>query len=154
MTGTGRTLLSGECVARGVIAGAAAGGASVAVESWLILVVFGWVGRSPPAPDAFLEALTFGLGFIVYVAPVAGVVFAIGLVVAGLPAWAVLHALRWRSRGAAMAAGALLAATAAGVLTLASDGSGVSAGVFALLLLLPGAAAGWALHRTSYGRLA
>jgi len=153
MTESRRTTPSAERVALGIIVGAAAGGGSVAVESYLLLVVFGWVGGPPPAPDAFFAALVFGFGMIVFVAPVAGVVFAIGLVIVGLPAWALLLALRWRSRGAAMAAGAFLAAATTGALTLASGSPGGSAGLFALLLLLPGAAAGWALHRTSYGRL-
>lgn len=153
MTGTGDRTLSAEGVALGVIVGAAAGGGAVAVEAYLLLAVFGWVGGPAPTPDAFLQALIFGFGLIVYIGPVAAVVFAIGLVVVGLPAWALLHALHWRSRGAAVAAGAFLAAATTGVLTLANNASSVgSAGLFALYLLLPGAAAGWALHRTSYGR--
>ena len=153
MTGTPRKTLSAEGVALGVIVGAAAGGGAVAVEAYLLLAVFGWVGGPPPTPDAFLQALIFGLALIVYIGPVAGAVFAVGLMIVGLPAWALLHALHWRSRRVATAAGAVLAATATGILTLAGNASSVgSAGLFALLLLLPGAAAGWALHRASYGR--
>lgn len=151
MTGTGEKTLSAEGVALGLIAGAAAGGGAVAVEAYLLLAVFGWVGGPAPTPEAFVQALIFGFGLIVYIGPIAGVVFAIGLVIVGLPAWALLHALQWRSRRAAMAAGAVLAAATTGVLTLANSSLG-SAALFALLLFMPGAAAGWALHRTSYGR--
>ena len=153
MTGTGDKTLSAEGVALGLIGGAAAGGGAVAVEAYLLLAVFGWVGGPAPTPEVFVQALIFGFGLIVYIGPIAGVVFAIGLVIVGLPAWALLHALQWRSRRAAMAAGALLAAATTGVLTLANNASSVgSAGLFALLLFMPGAAAGWALHRISYGR--
>jgi len=67
--------------------------------------------------------------------------FFIGLLFVGLPVWAGFEKLGWVSPGVAVVAGAALAALAAGLF------GGLPSAAF---LLLPGAAAGWMLHRAAY----
>lgn len=79
--------------------------------------------------------------------------FVMGLMLIGLPIWAGLSRLGWMSRGAPMAAGAVLASLAGGL--LGSMGSGLDGGLWsAAFMALPGVAAGWTLHRVAYRRAA
>lgn len=89
--------------------------------------------------------LWFGAAVFVVAWLVAAIGFFIGLLFIGLPAWAGLDKLGWMSPGVAVAAGAALAAFVAGLF------GGLPSAAF---LLLPGAAAGWTLHRVAYGRKA
>lgn len=86
--------------------------------------------------------VTTGLTLFVITWLVAAAVFSIGLVLIGLPTWMGLEKLGWVSPGSAAASGSFLAAVVAGLF----------GGPFsAAFLVLPGAAAGWMLHRVAYG---
>jgi hypothetical protein len=74
---------------------------------------------------------------------VAAIGFLIGLLFVGLPVWAALDRLGWISSGASVLAGGASAALVAGLF------GGPPSAAF---LLLPGAAAGWVLHRVAYVR--
>lgn len=79
--------------------------------------------------------------------------FVMGLMLIGLPVWAGLSRLGWMSLGASIAAGALLATLAGGL--LGSMGTGVAGGLrSAAFMILPGMAAGWMLYRVAYRRAA
>lgn len=84
------------------------------------------------------------LGFIVALIP-----FSLGVWMVGLPAWMILHRVGWTSRLHALLSGAVLAGAAGAILSALTGGSPIEAGAF---LLLPGAIAGWTLHRIAYGK--
>ena len=87
----------------------------------------------------------FGLMVFAVAWVVAAFAFLVGLLFVGMPVWAGLDRLGWMSSGASVVAGAALAAMVAGLF------GGLISAAF---LLLPGAAAGWMLHRVAYvGRL-
>ena len=88
-------------------------------------------------------ALWFGVFVFVITWVVAALGFAIGLLFVGLPAWAGFDKLGWMSPGLAAASGAILAPLVAGLF------GGLPSAAF---LLLPGALAGWILHRVAYSR--
>ncbi len=137
-------------VFKGLAMGAAAGGLATGVETYLLVVVFGWVGTNPPpSPAAILEATVIGLPLIPVATVVAGLAFIIGLVVVGLPVWAALHALRLRSRWIAVIAGAVLAPASVWVSVPWSAGAPAFSWVL-LGLVVPGSVAGWTLHRFAY----
>ena len=87
--------------------------------------------------------VTTGLMLFVITWLVAAAVFSIGLVLIGLPAWIGLAKLGWVSPVSATASGSLLASAVAGLF------GGPTSAAF---LILPGAAAGWMLHRVAYGK--
>ena len=82
------------------------------------------------------------------------VVFIAGLVVIGTPVWLVLAKLGRTTRTDAVLAGAALCFLAAVALLLAAGEPGMAWEPWALAasLAIPGAAAGWTLHRVAYGR--
>lgn len=147
---------SGPDVTIAVLAASATGGAVVAVETTAAFVVtsLGASGRS----SSFADEVGLLLGLAGMTALFAGVVFAVGLTVIGLPSWAVLRRLGLLGRMSATVAGAVLAATTAAALVLAADdwrvgstGTWVAAAWALAALLLPGAAAGWMFHKAVQG---
>jgi len=140
---------SGDIV-KALVAGAASGGLTTGIETYLVMFVFGPFALSPQPPTAtIVEAVTSGLSIIPVATVVAGLAFMIGLAIVGLPAWAALHALRLRSRWIAALAAVLAPAS---IWVGGSWEAGVPAFNWVLLgLVLPGAVAGWTLHRVAYG---
>jgi hypothetical protein len=83
---------------------------------------------------------------------IAAIGFFVGLLFVGIPVWAGLVAFRRTSRGAAVAAGAALAALAGVGIARSAAGDFQGAWMVAAFLVLPGAFAGWTLHRVAYGK--
>ena len=121
-----------------LLAGAAAGATICAIQ---FMIVVGGLAGGSVAAEASTEAVLWGCAFVLIAWLVAALGFFIGLLFIGLPVWAGFDRLGWTSAGAAIGAGAVLSALVAGLL-----GGPLSAG----FLLLPGAAAGWGLHRVAY----
>lgn len=138
-------------IVKALVAGAASGGLTTGIETYLVMFVFGPFALSPQPPTAtIVAAVTSGLPIIPFATVVAGLAFMIGLAIVGLPVWAALHVLRLRSRWIAALAGAVLAP--ASIWVGGSWEAGVPAFNSVLLgLVLPGAVAGWTLHRVAYG---
>jgi hypothetical protein len=124
---------------------ATAAGATVCAVQFL-LMTGGFAGAGAPVSTV----LWSGLVLFLITWFVAAFGFVIGLMLIGIPVWAGLSRLGWMSRPAAIASGAILAALVAGGVSFFTSGL---AGSFvpAAFLLLPGAAAGLALHRVAYG---
>lgn len=138
-------------IVKALVAGAASGGLTTGIETWLVMFVFGPFTLNPPPTLATIaQAIVIGLSIIPVAAVIAGLTFLIGLVVIGIPAWAALHAVRLRSRWTAIIAGAILAPASVWVGgpwdVAASNFSWIPLG-----LILPGAVAGWTVHRLAYG---
>lgn len=95
------------------------------------------------AGESLGTVLWFGLLGMLVAWALAAIVFCIGLLFIGLPVWAGLDRLGWMSPGVAVVAGAALATLIGGA---------IGGLWFALFLLLPGAVAGWTLHRIAYGK--
>ena len=121
-------------------------GASVCSAQFL-LVTGGLTG----AGASLWTVVWFGLFVFMVTWLVAAIGFGLGLLLIGIPVWATLIKLGWMSEGVATAAGAILAALASGLLGSLASGLG-SAVQPAAFMLLPGAAAGWTLHRVAYGK--
>jgi hypothetical protein len=138
-------------IVKALVAGAASGGLTTGMETYLVMFVFGPFGLNPPpTPATIAQAIIIGLSIIPVATVVAGLVFMIGLAIVGLPAWAALHALGFRSRWFAVLAGSVLAP--APIWAGGSWEVGAPAFSWVLLgLVLPGAVAGWTLHRIAYG---
>jgi hypothetical protein len=139
---------------KAVALAAVAGGLATGLEVYLVTVNFGWVGAPPPPAEALVEAALIGTSLIPFVALAAGFVFAIGLAVVGLPMWAALHHAGARSRWAAiLAGGGLSMLVGAALLTVLNQARlGWDETRLSAFLILPGAIAGWTLHRVAYGR--
>lgn len=137
-------------------AAAAMGGLGVAIVM-IVAMGVGAVMAVLSGSSASLWGALSGAGMVVglaaFAAVYAGAVFAVGLFVIGLPVWAILHGLGFRTRVSAVVAGAVVASATAAVLMLTASGwSDLTTGVWAAALLaLPGAAAGWTFHKTAYG---
>ena len=134
-----------------LVAAALAGGVTTSLIVNTGLVILSLVDGTSIEPQAV--AL-----FLALTAAVASAVFTLALLVVGLPVWAVMHGRGLRERKHAKTAGALLAAgvtlAGGGMLALFAHSGlqGLVGGlVFAILMLGPGAAAGWTLHRVAYG---
>ena len=138
-------------VVKALVAGAASGGLTTGIETYLVMFVFGPFALNPQPPTAtIVEAVISGLSIIPVATVVAGLAFLIGLAIVGLPAWAALHALRLRSRWLAALVGSVLAP--ASIWVGGSWGAGAPTFNWVLLgLVLPGAVAGWTVHRVAYG---
>ena len=137
-------------IALALVLAAITGGIAVGVEIWASMVVTALTG----GPAAVAQAAAMGLMIALMSTFYAAVGFGVGLVVVGGPAWLALHGLGARRRWAAVLTGAVLA-TAPGVIFLAavaSEQGDWGAMPLAAWLILPGATAGWVLHRVAYGR--
>lgn len=120
-----------------ILAAAAAGAMGCAIQFMLM------TGGLTGAGASLGTALWFGVFVFVITWVVAALGFAIGLLFVGLPAWAGFDKLGWMSPGLAAASGAILAPLVAGLF------GGLPSAAF---LLLPGALAGWILHRVAYSK--
>ncbi|MCA3699868.1 hypothetical protein [Brevundimonas sp.] len=82
------------------------------------------------------------------------VVYLVGLVVIGTPVWLVLVRIGRTTRRDAVIAGGTLCTVAGAVIILAMGEPAPAWEPWALAatLAIPGAAAGWTLHRVAYGR--
>ena len=131
------------------LAAALTGSFALSIEAAVLLAVEG-LGAGFLGPVVVLvQAVVVALTGVFVVAPV----FLIGLVLVGGPAWLIIAATQIRSRTAATVMGAGLAGLVAGGILLAFGF--VAGGGFAFggaVLLIPGAVAGWTLHRVAYGR--
>jgi hypothetical protein len=133
-----------------LVLAAITGGIAVGLELWAGMMIAALAGGPAAVAQAAIMGLMIGLGGILY----AAVAFGIGLVLIGGPAWLALHGLGARRRWAAVLTGAVLA-TAPAVIFLAvvaGEQDDWGAMPLAAFLILPGAAAGWVLHRIAYGR--
>ena len=134
-----------------LIASAAAGGLATAAGTVLIMATRSFA-YGPPSFTAIVTGGMMAVVMVLLLGFYTTIIFAIGLVVIGLPAWATLHRLGFRSRAAAILTGGVLTGTAATARAFALDPSNSGAGSFGLLMVLPGAVAGWTLHRVAYGK--
>lgn len=128
--------------------GAIGAGAAVCAVQFKGLLALAGMGSNASLSGLVVGLLTFGA--VTWL--IAALGFFIGLLFIGIPAWAALAALRWTSRRAAVAAGAVLAALA-GVGIASLDARNLPGlWMVAAFFVLPGAVAGWTLHRVAYGR--
>lgn len=128
--------------------------AAAAVGAAFVAVGFTVVGVVISAMNGMGDQILAGL----WIAPLAFlyalVVFLVGLVVVGTPAWLILGRAGRTTRGDAVIAGTVLCFVAGVVVILAGGEPAETWEPWALAasLAVPGAAAGWTLHRVAYGR--
>ena len=128
--------------------------AAAAVGAALVAAGFTVMGIVAQVMNGVTERVFEGLWIIPAAFLYAFVVFLIGLAVIGTPAWLVLVRTGRTTRQHAMLAGAGLCFLA-GAIVVAALGEPVLAWEpWALIasLAVPGAAAGWTLHRVAYGQ--
>jgi hypothetical protein len=135
----------------GLVAAAAVGGLTTAVGIVLAMVIPAFTNGFPPPVEILTETM-MAVAMILMLSIYTAIVFAMGLLIVGLPAWAVLYRLGFRTRWVAVLAGSVLTSATASALAFALNASHSDAGWFGLLMIPPGAAAGWTLHRVAYGR--
>lgn len=130
---------------RALLAGGVAGGGVLALELGGYVAFMALETEGGVAAWAQLTVMPF-------VALMAMVPFWLGLGVFGLPVWTVVEGAGLRSRAAAVLLGGGLAPLV-GVAILVAIGIlwWQSLAVMVALMALPGAAAGWTLHRVAYG---
>jgi hypothetical protein len=135
-----------------VVVAAVAGTATALLEVTVALTI--WFVLKPVSLDlALAQSIPTAGAYLLLMMMVGANVMmamAVGLVLIGGPAWWGLYRAGRRDRATAVLAGAILAPIM-GAILLAGLG-GVVAAWTAGSLLLPGAAAGWTLHRVAYGR--
>lgn len=125
---------------------AAIGAGAAVCSAQFLLVTGGLTG----AGASVGTVVWFGLFVFIVTWLVAAIGFGFGLLLIGIPVWAALARLGWMSQGVSTAAGAILVALASGL--MASVGTGIEFGLrSAVFMLIPGAVAGWTLHRVAYG---
>lgn len=125
---------------------AAIGAGAAVCSAQFLLVTGGLTG----AGASIGTVVWFGLFVFMVTWLVAAIGFGLGLLLIGVPVWAALVKLGWMSEGVATAAGAILVALASGL--LGSIGTGLDSALqSAVFMLIPGAVAGWTLHRVAYG---
>lgn len=134
-----------------LIAAAAAGGLATAAGVVLVMVIQSHPHGLPSLADIVAGGMMVFLMMLWLCVFTTGV-FATGLLIVGIPAWVALYRLGFRSRWTATLAGGLLAATTMSALALTTDGPGFDPVWVGLLMLPPGMAAGWTLHRVVYGK--
>lgn len=132
----------------GLIAAAAVGGLATGAELAIIQLAMTAIAGVPVSLVGLTLDILLALWMTLMVGLFAALAFAIGLVVVGLPAWAVLFRFGFRARAVSILAGGVLSGIAAAMLSLAFGYDGVW---FAVFMILPGGAAGWTLHRVAYG---
>ena len=133
-----------------LVAAALAGGATTSAIVVIVTLILSSGGGGAIEPQGIALFLAVG-------AAVASAIFLAGLVFIGAPVWAIMHRRGLRECRHAKTAGAVLAAgvvLAGGVmlgLSAQSGPQGLAGGlIFAVIMLGPGAAAGWTLHRVAY----
>lgn len=141
--GTHRALL-------GLITAAAIGGLATGAELAVIQLVTTALAGAPISLDGMGFGIMMALWMTFMIGLYAAIAFAIGLVVVGLPAWAVLFRFGLRARVIGVLAGGVLSGVTAAMLSLAAGYDGLW---FTVFMIMPGAAAGWTLHRVAYGGL-
>ena len=129
---------------------AAAGGVATAM-GFVIAIAAPAFASDPPALVVIVTGLVMAVFLLGIIAVLAAFVFAIGLFIVGLPAWAVLYQLGFRARMHAALAGGVLTGIAVAVV-FPPSGLALDAAVFPILMSLPGAFAGWTFHRIAYGK--
>jgi hypothetical protein len=135
-----------------LIAAAVAGGLVTAAGVVLAMVIQSYPYELPPFTGMVMTGGMMVAVMLFWLVVFTTGVFAVGLVIVGIPAWVALYRLGFRSRWTAALAGGLLASTTMTALALAMEGPGSDAVRGGLLMLLPGVAAGWTLHRLAYGK--
>lgn len=137
-------------VAAALLAAALVGGVATDAVLLSVSLFLSFIGSDLGGGD--LQGVLFFLGLV---GVIATVVFLGGLLVVGVPVWMIMHAYGLRSPKHAVAAGALLAAGATLALSTLAGFEGLVGGlVIALLMIGPGAAAGWTLRRIAYRAVA
>ncbi|NJC40600.1 divalent metal cation (Fe/Co/Zn/Cd) transporter [Brevundimonas alba] len=133
-----------------LVTAAAAGG--VATGAGFVLAMAGTtLPSSLPSPLVVVTGLAMAVVMLGVIAVLAAFVFAAGLFIVGLPAWAALYKLGFRARVDVIVAGGVLTGITVALLfpwyALNPDTA-----VFPMLMILPGAFAGWTFHRIAYGK--
>lgn len=142
---------------RALLAASVTGTAVVMIQTLLvaglILIVADWdrIGLGSVG-----EAIGFLLQTAVNVGKPSMLIIFVVLLVVGCPVWWALHLIGVRSRVAATVSGAVVAlalgfVVAAALLLVTPWAAGFAPWVLAFLSL-PGAMAGWTLHRVAYGK--
>jgi len=139
---------------KGIVSVALAYPAAAAAGAALVVVELGLLALTEGVSSGIAELAT---GW--WVLPVAWVyafpVFLVGLLLVGTPVWLLMAGLKRDSRTHALMTGAILSALAGFlIMQLFSGETAWSWGpfIYAAALVIPGAAAGWTLHRVAYGR--
>jgi hypothetical protein len=139
---------------KGIISVLLAYPAAAAVGAALVVVEFGLLALTESGPSGIAE---LAAGW--WVLPVAWVyafpVFLVGLLFVGTPVWLLMAGLKRDSRTHALLTGAILSALAGFLIMQRFSGETALSGgpfIYAAALVIPGAAAGWTLHRVAYGR--
>ena len=134
-----------------IVSAALAGGMTTSAIVVVVMLILSSGGGGAVEPQGIVL-------FLALVAAVASAIFLAGLVSVGVPVWAVMHWRGLRDRrhakmaGALLTAGAILVAGIMSALFAKSGPQGLAGGLmFAVVMLGPGAAAGWTLHRVAYG---
>jgi hypothetical protein len=129
---------------KAVVGAAIVGGLAVSTELGASMIYHSLETGGPVAMSAALW-FVFASAFVTIPA------FLIGLMLIGAPLWAAFERLQIRSRAAAILAGVLLAPSAFVLITLPLQGPEGPAWDMSVMMILPGALAGWTLHRVAYG---
>ena len=130
--------------------------AAAAVGAAIVAAGFAVTGVVVQALNGMPSQILAGLWITPAAFLYAFVVFLVGLVVIGTPGWLLLARLGRTARGDATLAGSILC-FAAGVIFVFAAGEPLGAWepwALAASLAIPGAAAGWTLHRVAYGKSA
>ena len=133
-----------------LLAATFAGSLALSIEAVLFLA---WNALAVGDISTFAasQALMSAATGVLFVAPI----FLIGLLVVGVPVWLMISGTQVRSRVAAAFIGAVLAAAVAAIVLALLGGSPWRIPLLGgIALILPGAAAGWTLHRVAYGKAA
>jgi hypothetical protein len=120
----------------------------------LVTVEFGLLALTESVPSGIAE-LAAGLWVLPVAWVYAFVVFLVGLLFVGTPVWFLMAALKRDSRTHALLTGAILSALAGFLIMQLFSGGMIWIWwplIYAAALAVPGAAAGWTLHRIAYGR--
>ncbi|WP_298158141.1 hypothetical protein [Brevundimonas sp.] len=138
---------------KGFVSVALAYPAAAAVGAAVVAVEFGAFAFTEGASTGMAE---FGYGgeMLVVAWLYAFIVFLLGLLIVGTPVWLLMARLKRNQRLDATVCGAVLAGLAGFVIMQMFSGVVWSWTplAYAAALALPGAAAGWTLHRVAYGR--
>ena len=139
---------------KGLVSVALAYPAAAAVGAALVAVGFGLLALTESFSSSIAE-LAAGWWVLPITWVYAFAVFLVGLLFVGTPVWLLMAALKRDSRTHALLTGAILSALAGFlIMQLFSDETARSwlPLAYAAALVIPGAAAGWTLHRVAYGR--